>query len=446
MFNRICLLAVVLIVSLGCTPSVDTTEEEQQRSFVEVDGTQFKIDGEPYYFVGTNFWYGAYLGMDGAAGDRDRLIRELDLLADMGVTNLRILAASEAAKHDRALTPAFQPAPGEISEEMMVGLDFLLDEMGKRDMRAVVFLTNFWEWSGGMNIYSEWYGGAESQSPIETGDWEAFMNLSAEFYKNEPAQKAFQEYITKVIQRTNTISGMAYNNDPTIMSWQLANEPRPGAGEYGEANIQPWVDWMHSTSAFIKNLAPKQLVSTGSEGSIGSMVSMDNFVLGHDSKNIDYLTFHMWAKNWNWYDATDPETTMPNALANAEKYIREHVEIARQMNKPITMEEFGLGRDGESFDPRTSTTYRDLYFNHVFKLVEESMETGSPLAGTNFWAWGGYGYAVSDDYKWRPGDPLVGDPPQEPQGLNSVFAADSSTVHILREHADYIKSKSVSAD
>jgi len=268
------------------------------------------------------------------------------------------------------------------------------------------------------------------------------MNLSAEFYKNEPAQKGFQEYITKVINRTNSISGVAYTNDPTIMSWQLANEPRPGAGEYGHANIQAWVDWMHNTSALIKKLAPKQLVSTGSEGSIGSMVSMDNFVRGHESEYIDYLTFHMWAKNWNWYDATDPEATMPNALTNAENYIREHVEIARQMNKPITMEEFGLGRDGESFDPSTSTTYRDLYFNHVFKLVEESMETDSPLAGTNFWAWGGYGYAVSDDYKWRPGDPLVGDPPQEPQGLNSVFAADSSTVRILRDHAAYIRSKS----
>lgn len=437
---------MLMIAIMGCTSTPETLIEEPQRSFVGVEGTQFIIDGEPYYFVGTNFWYGAYLGMEGADGDRDRLIRELDLLTDMGVTNLRILAASEAATHDTALKPAFQPAPGEVSEELMVGLDFLLDEMGKRDMRAVVFLSNFWEWSGGMSIYSDWYGGAPSVSPLVTGDWDAFMNLSAEFYKNEAAQKGFQEYITKVISRTNSISGVSYTNDPTIMSWQLANEPRPGAGDYGEANIQAWVDWLHTTSAFIKNIAPKQLVSTGNEGSMGSMANMDHFVRGHESEHIDYLTFHMWAKNWSWYDANDPEGTFPIALENAEKYIRDHVEIARQMNKPITMEEFGLGRDGESNDPSSTTNYRDTYFNHVFKLVEESMNTGSPLAGTNFWAWGGYGYAVSDDFKWRPGDPFVGDPPQEPQGLNSVFAADSSTVRILRDHATYIIRKSTKTE
>jgi mannan endo-1,4-beta-mannosidase len=36
---------------------------------------------------------------------------------------------------------------------------------------------------------------------------------------------------------------------------------------------------------------------------------------------------------------------------------------------------------------------------------------------------------------WRPGDPFVGDPPQEPQGLNSIFVSDTSTMMIVRSHA-----------
>ena len=36
--------------------------------------------------------------------------------------------------------------------------------MGKRGMKAVVALNNFWEWSGGFEQYLEW-AGAESTDP-----------------------------------------------------------------------------------------------------------------------------------------------------------------------------------------------------------------------------------------------------------------------------------------
>jgi mannan endo-1,4-beta-mannosidase len=75
----------------------------------------------------------------------------------------------------------------------------------------------------------------------------------------------------------------------------------------------------------------------------------------------------------------------------------------------------------------------------VFSLVEESMQSGSPLAGTNFWAWGGFAVSTRQGYTWMPGDPFMGDPPQEPQGLNSVFAGDTSTLDILKTHAEFLR-------
>ena len=33
--------------------------------FVTVKNGQFQRDGKPYYYVGTNFWYGAILGSEG---------------------------------------------------------------------------------------------------------------------------------------------------------------------------------------------------------------------------------------------------------------------------------------------------------------------------------------------------------------------------------------------
>ncbi len=57
------------------------------------------------------------------------------------------------------------------------------------------------------------------------------------------------------------------------------------------------------------------------------------------------------------------------------------------------------------------------------------------MAGTNIWTWGGEGRAAHPDFVWRKGDSFVGDPPQEPQGFNSIFLGDRSTLAIIESHA-----------
>ena len=47
------------------------------------------------------------------------------------------------------------------------------------------------------------------------------------------------------------------------------------------------------------------------------------------------------------------------------------------------------------------------------------------IAGCNFWGWGGR--ANVKHVIWQPYDDYVCDPAQEEQGLNSVFASDTTT-------------------
>jgi mannan endo-1,4-beta-mannosidase len=47
----------------------------------------------------------------------------------------------------------------------------------------------------------------------------------------------------------------------------------------------------------------------------------------------------------------------------------------------------------------------------------------------NFWAWGGE--ARPRHQQWLVGDPYLGDPAQEQQGLNSVFSCDSTTIKTI---------------
>lgn len=422
--------AVLIMIISGCSVSNDTP------TFVEVDGTNFTLNNEPYSYVGTNFWYGAYLGQDGENGDRDRLTKELDFLVEHGITNLRILGASEESSFENSLDPVFIHKDGSYNEDLLVGLDYLLAEMHKRDMKAVIFLNNYWEWSGGMSTYNGWFGDGPVIDPAD-GDWEAFMRYSARFYQNEEAQNLFRNYIWQLLTRTNSVTNQPYFRDTAIMAWQLANEPRPGRGDMSPQDIQAYIDWIDQTAGYIKSLDSNHLVSSGSEGEIGSLDSMDIFVRAHNSDNIDYLTFHMWAKNWGWINPDDMEGTIERARSNAADYIEKHVAVAESLNKPIVMEEFGFPRDGEKYERNSPVTYRDSYYQMVFDKIEEH----KAFAGSNFWSWGGFGEARHDDFWWQPGDPFTGDPPQEPQGLNSVFADDESTLNIIKTHAGALKNE-----
>ena len=147
--------------------------------FVQRDGAAFVLNGKEYRYVGTNFWYGAILASEGQGGDRQRLCRELDKLHELGLDNLRILVGSDG---ERGVTtkvePTLQVAPGVYNDTILAGLDYLLQQMGERGMKAVLYLNNSWEWSGGYGFYLEQAGAGKQPRPNEDG-YQAFMKAMA---------------------------------------------------------------------------------------------------------------------------------------------------------------------------------------------------------------------------------------------------------------------------
>jgi len=404
---------ISFVLTLFCT-----TTAISQYHYVQVQDTHFMLEGRPYYFVGTNFWYGCYLGSSGQTGNRERLVRELDRLKNNGIDNLRILGASEASTNQDAVKPAIQTSPGVYNDSLLIGLDFLLSEMNKRNMHAIIFLNNYWNWSGGMGQYLTW-----------------FPEERKIFYQHTAANTAFRKYISDLINRRNSVTGLHYYEDPAIMAWELANEPRPGSNA---AYYNSFYQWIDSTAQYIHSLDSNHLVTTGNEGTMGCNGSSTIFLNAHQPPSIDYATIHLWALNWNWYDPMNPSSgtrSYSSALAKAKGYIQDHIAYARALNKPLTMEEYGLPRDLQQSDAGTLTTIRDQYFTSLLTMIYESAAAGSPIAGSNFWGWGGEARSPNGDYHWRVGDPFMCDPPMEAQGLNSVFDADSSTIGILKKHS-----------
>lgn len=419
--NKCVVVLLALVTFISCQRDVADNQ------FVNVQNGTFFIDGHPYAFKGANYWQGMNLGAP-QSGDRERLVRELDQLKEMGVSNLRVLAASEADTSMRfAIHPALQTDAGVYNEDIWQGLDFLLDEMAKRDMKAVMVLGNFWTWSGGFPQYLKWAEGVEIPYPQdEAHSWDEFQAFSAGFYSSPKAQEMMNNHIEKVINRVNSISGLPYKNDAAIMAWQLANEPR------GINVAEKFRDWTKKTTAYIKSLDKNHLVCLGTEGNTSGKAAGVNVLLDNDDPNVDYITMHIWAQNWGWFKPGDGEEVFEETLKKVETYWDDHVKVAKQLNKPIVLEEFGIARDSSSYLPEATTYWRDRYFTYLFNKVKESVNNDDPVKGFNFWSYSGEGRPPRPGEFWQKGDTFLGDPPHELQGWYGVYDTDISTLKLIK--------------
>lgn len=407
-----------------------------QQGFVKVKGTAFTIDGKPYRYIGTNYWYGGLLATNGEAGKK-RLKTELDFLKQHGVTNLRVMVGAEGITTYKYRTPnekTLQPQAGKFNENIMVGLDFLLNELGKRNMKAVLHFTNTWEWSGGIGQYLKWNGYGEQPYPKSLGgyySWDKLRQYISQFYSCKPCMDELDNYIRYVLHRTNSLNGKKYTDDPSIMAWEIINEPRP----MEKAAVPAFEQWISHVAALVKSIDKNHLLTTGSEGDIASDFDMAVYQKIHADKNIDYLTIHIWPKNWSWFKDTAINKSYKVILDSAGRDIQKHLRIAQQLNKPLVIEEFGLPRDLHVYNLSATTHNRDHFYDFIFSTVLKN----PGIAGANFWAFGGIARPIPGQTFWKDGDEFMGDPGGEEQGLNSVFDADASTWRVITKYAEAIK-------
>lgn len=397
-----------------------------QTGFVKVKDGHFVRHGQPYYYVGTNFWYGAILGSEGQGGDRKRLCRELDKMKSLGIDNLRILVGSDGKRGVKTkVEPTLQEAPGVYNDTILAGLDYLLMQMEKRNMVAVLYLNNSWEWSGGYGYYLEQAGMGKAPRPDEDG-YPAFMQFVSQYATCEKAHQLFYDYVRFIIGRTNRYTHRRYVDDPAIMSWQIGNEPRA----FSKEALPAFEHWLAEASSLIRSLDSNHLISIGSEGSWGCENDIACYERICADKNVDYCNIHLWPYNWSWARQDHLVEDLGVSCQNTKEYIDQHLAVCARIKKPLVMEEFGYPRDGFSFTPGSSTVGRDGYYQYVFGLVADNAEKGGYFAGCNFWGWGGFAQPMHE--QWQVGDDYTGDPAQEAQGLNSVFVKDASTLKVIR--------------
>ncbi|KAI8446672.1 glycoside hydrolase superfamily [Phakopsora pachyrhizi] len=438
--------------------------------FVAVKNGSFYKGCSKYYLVSMNYWGAMNLAADeSSGGNQTRFKTEVKQLADHGVNNVRIMAASEGSNNGVQpfrMYPALQPTIGNYDEKIFVGLDRALVEFSKYNITVVMTLNNFWHWSGGYSQYVSW---ATNDSTIpypsswdpdlnppfgdytNNGSWgsynpstqtyDGFTGFAGRFYNDTSitnrTQTWFKDHIKRVINRVNTVTGIAYKDDPTIMTWELTNEPQ-----------DPPLNWIVDTAQYIKSLAPKQLVTVGFEGKNGEWW----FKRVHAPNSIDYTCGHLWVQNWGFYDPLDPtDGNLTVAESYADQYLANLSSWAVDLNKPVVLEEFGMARDNFQnvekgaprsfylYDASATTTHKDRYFSRIINKVVEYFKQGKGFQGTGPWSYGGI---------WRPtdrrnsfGQSWAGDPPHEAPGWYDLYDTDP-TMKIVSKQAEDVNNKS----
>ena len=229
------------------------------RGIVQAEDGQFVLNGEPFCFVGAN---AEYLFSVPSTGVEEAL----DLASSMFIRVVRTWGFGEGCESKTIAnceiwSRRFQPARGQWNETAFEQFDRVVALAGERGIRLIVPLANNWGEYGGRPQYVAWLE-HEHPEEIPPGVTPGTKEYNDLFYTNEHIKEWYKAYVTQFISRTNSITGIPYNQDPTIFAWELINEPRAPSDVSG-SRLHEWIAEM---STFVNQLDPHHMIGTGEEG------------------------------------------------------------------------------------------------------------------------------------------------------------------------------------
>ncbi|XP_057975740.1 mannan endo-1,4-beta-mannosidase 7-like [Malania oleifera] len=333
--------------------------------FVKTNGVQFVFNGSPYYANGFNAYWLMYVAAD--PSQRSKVTSAFQEAQSYGLTVARTWAFSDGDS-DRLL----QYSPGSYNEQTFQGLDFAISEARKYGIKLVLSLVNNYENFGGKKQYVQW---ARNQGqPVSSDD---------DFFTNSVVKGFYKNHIKTVLTRSNSLNGVAYKDDPTIMAWELMNEPRCSSDSSGKI-IQDWITEMGS---YVKSIDGNHLLEVGLEGFYGASLPQrqqynpnvqagTDFIANNQIPGIDFATVHSYPDQWLSGSSDEDQLKFLNDWVNT------HIQDAQTvLKKPVLFAEFGKSSKDGDF----STYQRDQLFNSVYSAIYSSASGGGAAAGGMFW-------------------------------------------------------------
>ncbi len=352
MFRSVRWLASFALGALGCGATqgqpLSASQQAQQAAgassgvgFVQRAGTGFTLDGKPFAVVGANTHYlnwGSQYEVDSCLQDYQKL----------GFTTVRLIVHGIKGSLDDKTVPTIWgwPNAADSSNMKMNGvynvfwdtktsgiafndgpdgfqkLDYVLKKAGELGLKLDIALMDFWHYAGGSQQMRAWYGSTgnlgNSGIPAPSGGPDQRYDF---FFSDERTRADYKKLVTHILTRKNSLTGVAYKDDPTIFAWDLMNEPEFKTVELGTR-------WLTEMSAHVKSIDGNHLLSSGSEGFYGGGAGSDpdeHLAI----PDIDFGTWHAYPAYHN---------VTPGAIVDL---IERHSKTARKIGKPVIWQEFG---------------------------------------------------------------------------------------------------------
>ncbi|KAL2231792.1 UNVERIFIED_CONTAM: Mannan endo-1,4-beta-mannosidase 2 [Sesamum indicum] len=358
-------LVLMMLFGAGCQGT--RVPLPSNSAFVRTSGSHFVLHASsPFLFNGFNAYWMMHLASDPI--QRYKVSHVFREASAAGLTVCRTWAFSDGG--DRAL----QISPGTYDERVFQGLDFVVSEASKYGIRLILSFVNNYNDFGGRQQYVQWARNAGVQ-----------INTEDDFYTHPVLKDYYKNHIRKVVTRFNTITRMAYKDDPTIMAWELINEPRCQI-DYSGRTLNGWVEEM---AGFVKWLDKKHLVEIGMEGFYGDTMPErmqlvnpgyqvgTDFITNNLIKDIDFATIHAYPDIWLSGKSDDEQ------MGFMERWMSSHLEDAKTiLKKPLVIAEFGKS----SKDPGFSLNQREVYMENVYRdIYRFARRGGGTMSGSLVW-------------------------------------------------------------
>uniref|UniRef100_A0A453KD63 mannan endo-1,4-beta-mannosidase n=1 Tax=Aegilops tauschii subsp. strangulata TaxID=200361 RepID=A0A453KD63_AEGTS len=286
-------------------------------------------------------------------------------------------------------------------------LDFVVSEARRYKMRLILSLCNNWEDYGGKAQYVRW--GKEAGVDLTSDD---------DFFSDPTLKGYYKAFVEAVLSRINTITNEAYKDDPTILAWELINEPRCPSDPSGDT-LQAWIEEMAS---YVKSIDTMHLVEIGIEGYYGPstpellLVNPDDysghvgtdFIRNHQAMGIDLASVHIYSDTWL------PDSTEESHVQFVNTWMQQHIDdAANLLAMPIVIGEFGLSLKDGKFE----NEFRETFMQTVYNNFLGSWESGMIGGGCLLWQLFPEGAEHMDD------------------GYAVIFAKSPSTFNLLANHS-----------
>jgi mannan endo-1,4-beta-mannosidase len=344
------------LLVLVCWQFVLPTARSQSVDFVVRVADTLKLGNRPFYFLGANAYY---LLQQSARGDTATVKALFQRANALTMTVVRTWGFFDSSD---SLNPAvIQYRPGVFNERALRALDFVIFQAKLYNIRLLIPFVNNWDDYGGMNQYVVWRSGITSSADrsarrrysqedllrvVEGGSGRRYRYATTallghdDFYSDPIIKSWFKNYISTILARVNTYTNVRYKDEPTILGWELANEPRSSDGTTNLVH-----QWAREMATYVKAIDANHLLGTGEEGfdntrngysfsSYGNQQWLFDGTAGTAfTRNtmipeIDFGSCHLYPEAWG----------ISNAAGNA--WIREHIRLARSLGKPLIVGEF----------------------------------------------------------------------------------------------------------